>query len=418
MAPIVLLADDSVTIQKVIKITLANELYEIVETPAEDQLIQKVGELQPHLVLLDFSLSPTKSGYDLTKAIKEKSPKTAVLIMFGTFDPIDEGAIKRCGADEKIVKPFDSTKFVNICRSILSSAVTSDFPVETSGNSEILDPSHEPVTAEAAKADEDSDWVVKPTAPASPRVLPQNVHLLPTKDAVANRNPLEAELEDWGMSVPPVIGNSGKSASRTDIPNIIEQEKLKELKEHFNKAPVGTRPAEIFLEDPLNDQSSNIQEIKLTSKLIPLSELKTAPDQSDKSSEKTGEFVVDEVLQKEILPDSKPDDLWRADTDEEAKQVFSNDLLFEEIKDTRPANDFFAPGPGAEVKTVAASTPTVDMAELEKKIRQEMRPIIEKLVREICQETVEKVAWEVIPDLAENLIRSEIGRISDAVISE
>jgi hypothetical protein len=43
---------------------------------------------------------------------------------------------------------------------------------------------------------------------------------------------------------------------------------------------------------------------------------------------------------------------------------------------------------------------------------------LEQMVQEYCKKTLEKVAWEVIPDLAENIIKKELQRISDSIIGE
>ena len=47
------------------------------------------------------------------------------------------------------------------------------------------------------------------------------------------------------------------------------------------------------------------------------------------------------------------------------------------------------------------------------KILEEIKPLLSELVEKHCKETIEKVAWQVIPDLAENLIRSEIKDIKE-----
>jgi hypothetical protein len=51
-------------------------------------------------------------------------------------------------------------------------------------------------------------------------------------------------------------------------------------------------------------------------------------------------------------------------------------------------------------------------------VKAAVRPIIEQMVQEYCKKTLEKVAWEVIPDLAENIIKKELQRISDSIIGE
>ena len=70
----VLIADDSLTIQKVIKITLSNEPFVLSDCTDADELVSSVEEFKPAIVLLDFNLSENKTGYDLCKEIKEVAP--------------------------------------------------------------------------------------------------------------------------------------------------------------------------------------------------------------------------------------------------------------------------------------------------------------------------------------------------------
>src|SRR5690606_15696689 len=102
-----LVADDSLTIQKVIGITLANSGYELVECVNEEELFRKIQSNHFDLILLDFNLSDSRSGYELSKQINNVMPGAAIIVMLGTFDSIDEGQFSSCGISDKIVKPFE-----------------------------------------------------------------------------------------------------------------------------------------------------------------------------------------------------------------------------------------------------------------------------------------------------------------------
>ncbi len=114
----ILIAEDSQTVQKVIGFTLENEPFEPVSCRDEKSLFSQLGESDFDLVALDMSLSEKKSGYDLVREIKLRHPKVSVLALFGTFDVIDEKALKNSGADEKIIKPFDSVEFITKCKKL------------------------------------------------------------------------------------------------------------------------------------------------------------------------------------------------------------------------------------------------------------------------------------------------------------
>ena len=68
----VLLADDSLTIQKVIKITLANQPFDIVDCVTDDELFKKLPEVQPELVFLDFNVFRSNSEQTMNTNEKPK----------------------------------------------------------------------------------------------------------------------------------------------------------------------------------------------------------------------------------------------------------------------------------------------------------------------------------------------------------
>jgi CheY-like chemotaxis protein len=114
----ILIAEDSQTVQKVIGFTLENEPFEPVSCKDEKSMFSQLEESDFDLVALDMSLSEKKSGYDLVREIKLRHPKVSVLALFGTFDVIDEKALKNSGADEKVIKPFDSVEFITKCKKL------------------------------------------------------------------------------------------------------------------------------------------------------------------------------------------------------------------------------------------------------------------------------------------------------------
>ncbi|MBE0596977.1 MAG: response regulator, partial [Desulfuromonadales bacterium] len=109
MSKKLLLADDSITIQKVIGITFANEDYELCVVDNGDAGFDKTRSERPDLVLADVFM-PGKNGYELCAAIKRDPAlrHIPVLLLTGTFEPFDEAKAKAAGADSWIAKPFES----------------------------------------------------------------------------------------------------------------------------------------------------------------------------------------------------------------------------------------------------------------------------------------------------------------------
>ena len=123
MPKTLLLADDSVTIQKVVGISFANEDVRIVTVDNGDDAVTRAREIRPDIVLADVVM-PGKSGYDVCAALKA-DPALAhipVLLLTGTFETFDEDRAARVGADGHITKPFEAQALVELVSARLASA--------------------------------------------------------------------------------------------------------------------------------------------------------------------------------------------------------------------------------------------------------------------------------------------------------
>lgn len=120
MAKKILLADDSITIQKVITITLASEDYDLVIVGDGDSAVSKAREIRPDLVLADVAM-PGRNGYEVCAAIKSDAAlkNTPVLLLAGTFEPLNREEAAKAGADDSIVKPFESQELIDKVRDLI-----------------------------------------------------------------------------------------------------------------------------------------------------------------------------------------------------------------------------------------------------------------------------------------------------------
>jgi CheY-like chemotaxis protein len=106
-----LLADDSVTVQKVVDLTFADEGVEVVAVSDGEQALSKLETLVPDVVLADVFM-PKVNGYELCKYIKgqERLRHIPVMLLVGSFEPFDEVEARRAGADDYLTKPFQSIR--------------------------------------------------------------------------------------------------------------------------------------------------------------------------------------------------------------------------------------------------------------------------------------------------------------------
>jgi CheY-like chemotaxis protein len=121
MSKKLLLADDSITIQKVIGITFANEDYELTVVDNGDAALEKARSENPDLILADVFM-PGKNGYELCAAVRldPRLRGVPVLLLTGTFEPFDEDKARAAGADSWIAKPFESQALIDRVEELLA----------------------------------------------------------------------------------------------------------------------------------------------------------------------------------------------------------------------------------------------------------------------------------------------------------
>ncbi|MBS1153855.1 MAG: two-component system response regulator, partial [Myxococcaceae bacterium] len=116
----VLVADDSVTIRKVIGLIFAHEDFTLTVVDNGLDAIHRARELRPDVVLADCMM-PGKNGYEVAEALKG-DPSTQhipVLLLAGTFEPFDENRARAARADGHVIKPFESQAFLDKVKALV-----------------------------------------------------------------------------------------------------------------------------------------------------------------------------------------------------------------------------------------------------------------------------------------------------------
>ena len=106
-----LLADDSVTIQKIVALTFADAGIEVVAVSNGTEAIEQLRENTPDVVLADVFM-PGPTGYQVCEHVKqtESLKHIPVMLLVGSFEPFDEAEARRVGADDILTKPFQSIR--------------------------------------------------------------------------------------------------------------------------------------------------------------------------------------------------------------------------------------------------------------------------------------------------------------------
>jgi CheY-like chemotaxis protein len=144
MAYKLLLADDSITIQKVVELVLAEEDFQIKSVSNGEDALNLLDTFKPDVVLADIEM-PKVNGYLLCEKIK-KNPLTShvpVILLAGAFEPIDEKLAKEVGADDSVIKPFESQELI----SKINAALTMAAQGMLTGEEEVLEAFEETVVS-------------------------------------------------------------------------------------------------------------------------------------------------------------------------------------------------------------------------------------------------------------------------------
>ena len=109
----ILIADDSVTIQKAFAMTLGSEDVAITAARSADEGLTLARQTRPDLVIADASM-PGRSGYELCAALKADAALRAipVYILSSNQQPFDEAKGQQVGADGTFVKPWDTAGMI------------------------------------------------------------------------------------------------------------------------------------------------------------------------------------------------------------------------------------------------------------------------------------------------------------------
>jgi CheY-like chemotaxis protein len=124
-----LLADDSVTIQRVVELTFSSEDVQVLSVADGEEAIARIPVERPDIVLADIGM-PRRTGYEVAAYIKER-PDLAhipVLLMAGAFEPVDEARARQVGSDGVLIKPFEPQQVIARVRELLQAAKRPEHP--------------------------------------------------------------------------------------------------------------------------------------------------------------------------------------------------------------------------------------------------------------------------------------------------
>src|SRR5687768_10262749 len=133
MGNTILLADKSITIQKIVELTFADDNYVIRSVSDGAAALDAIPQIKPDLILADISL-PVKNGYEVCKTLRTdptfaEFSRTPVILLAGIYETMDEERARlvqeraeEVQANTYLSKPFDPQVLVTKVREFMGAS--------------------------------------------------------------------------------------------------------------------------------------------------------------------------------------------------------------------------------------------------------------------------------------------------------
>lgn len=388
----VLVADDSITIQKVIGIIFGGDEYSLTVVDNGTAALEKAREIDPDILLIDAQM-PGMTGYEVTEAIRATPALAAkpVLILTGSFEPFDEDKSKSCGADDFIAKPFESQHIIAKVKELLERGHSR----AQSAPEQAFDRATAIPDISVPSFDSPAD-VQKPAEPADIWGA-FTTEIEPPSGAVAP--PIDIPEPSFDPDVFSIISEESNTFGEVSIPPSVSpvpaapqwgpvEENTFEFEEEEPVAPTADDQAVIdpfpAFGDIAFENAEPVQEAAL-------------------SDDSAADFAVP--------PASFAADIASAPFAEESP-AFAEAPVFEAPVFETPVftaapvvSDIPEPETAAVTGTPAPATAPAAVALTEEQLK--------AAIAGVSKDVIERIVWEVVPDLAEAMIREAIRKIKE-----
>jgi DNA-binding response OmpR family regulator len=120
----ILVADNSITIQKIVAMAFENEDAVVEGVSRAKEALDRMEFFKPDIVLADVDMKDL-TGFDLSKKIKADSKfnTVKVLLLASDFEDFNKSLFDSCGADDRISKPFKSEDIIKKVDDLLSKKI-------------------------------------------------------------------------------------------------------------------------------------------------------------------------------------------------------------------------------------------------------------------------------------------------------
>ncbi len=365
----ILLADKSITIQKVVEMLFSGKEYEVLCVSDGEAALSEAQRVVPDVVLADIDL-PRIDGYSFAARLKQEPAlaQTPVILMLSRDDVFDGVKAQQASIIDHIAKPFESQDLIGKVKKAVGAAPPPRLAEPPRPAAQAIPPS----AAAPAKAG------------SKPKPAPDDIF------DIIQEAPTRTELKQ--APAPPV-----KEEKVYEVEPVVEVEEP--LTDEVESAlPVGQKAMEemragLGLSEKRKNAEPEIVSFESLSTAVPTATEYKPPQEPPRFPEPEG-FVPREY----VPPPADPE----VESEVGAPAVSMSEEKLRSITEetvSRMAREFF--------KNTPPPLPKVS----EETVRRGIEEAVSKIAREVAREVIEKVAWEVIPDLAETLIKAEIERL-------
>ena len=451
-----LLAEDSLTMQKVFELAFEKSDISVVAVGDGDEAIIMAEKISPDLVIADVTL-PGKDGFEVAAALtaEEATKKTPVLILSGAFSSLDDVKLKECGAKGVLLKPFEVSDLMDKVGGFLAKeeapeveSTPADLPEPAVKRWDLSSLSQGAESGEKTeKVDLDEFDVLADDVDAPASLEPEA--FLPVEEKTTRKTDLSAT--DDLLTMEEVVP-TGKDLFLDEVDEIEELEEtpaaIPATGESFaaqGEGMLGDSSTLFITDAPFDPISESLEDILEEPSLeIPES---FPLESSAETLSRVQEDIPKEVWREEVRKDT-PQEIPRETPQEAPKEVLKEipkeapqEVAPQEAPKAAPkeaAEEFlpaelkerFAARADAIVREAAKEALEKAMSDMKERLTARADAIVREVAKEALEkaasdmkdrltaefssnirESVEAVAWEAIPAAAEALIREEIARI-------
>ncbi len=444
----ILLADKSITIQKVVEMLFSGKEYEVTCVSDGEAAISDASRIVPDVVLADVGL-PRLDGYGLAARMKQTAAlsQTPVILMMSRDDQYNENRGAAAGIVDHIAKPFESQELIGRVKKALATAVSRPAAVQPAAPKQMpvaqAQPAARPPLSQQPRPSEPLQ--ASPVPPKPKAGVPSDIFGIiaeapasPAPAAAAKMQPaaeeevfevepeiievkpemIEAEPE---IEVLPEMGIApAEEASGAPVP----QQPEAQLQQEASGAAEAFDTEQLFGEEPPIQQPvtppipAKVEERDVRAEAVakePAPAFGTVPFMPPEMEKAlpVGQKAVDEMRQGLGLEEQA-----KAAETPAATPMQPGFVSFESLDmASRVSHEEYSYDiPAVAEEAGKAGLPPADLPLARQSAQAAvsedvLNAMSQEILAKIAREVLERVAWEVIPDLAERLIREEIERL-------